>query len=315
MAEQVATNGFIAPPPVPGAPAVAAPAPTVQSFPPVPPVPGSGTPVQLPGQQPGYLHLQPQAPGAAPAAPAPAPAAQDLNGIVAMLQQALGQQPGAQPPAAPAPPDAGKPAWMQSTVAEFNVDTIQDPILKSMATTMQLVGKDLDLDRVLGRALAHGDENLIDLAYLQEKGGANAANLAQIAKGIVQSVNAKAEAVTREVHGIAGGEAQWNQATAVFNQAAPQELKLVVKQMLDSTNDQFIKAGAKIVAEFGRSSGMIPQIGAPTLGAATSGLNAQGLSKAAFQLELQKLDQNSPDYQSARESLYTRRSLGKRAGL
>ena len=104
-----------------------------------------------------------------------------------------------------------------------------------------------DLDRVLGNALALGDPNLVDVAYIAEKGGKNAQQIAEIAKGIVQAVNAKSDAITQEIHALAGGEAQWSQSAAVFNKVAPEALRTVVKTMLDSTDANKIKAGAKIV--------------------------------------------------------------------
>ena len=204
---------------------------------------------------------------------------------------------------------------MQSSANEFDVNQINDPIIKSMATVLQTAGKDLDLDRVLGKALAFGDPALVDLAYLRDAGGPQAAQLAEIAKGIVQAVNAKAEAVTNEVYNSVGGEAVWYSSVAAFNQSAPHELKVTVAQMLDSTNENFIKAGAKIVAEFGRSSGLIPQQGAPLLNSASAGVQGQGLTREQFQVELRKIDSNSPGFEQAREALFARRALGKRSGL
>jgi hypothetical protein len=205
---------------------------------------------------------------------------------------------------------------MQTSANEFDVTQINDPIIRSMATVMQTVGKDLDLDRVLGKALTHGDITLIDEAYLREKGGASAQQLAEIARGIVQAVGAKADAVTAEVYSAAGGEAQWNTSVAAFNTAAPHELRVTVAQMMNSTNENFIKAGAKIVAEFGKGSGMIPQVGAPLLNvAAGAGTAGQGLSKQQFQSEIVKLKSDTPGYEEARAALFARRSLGKRAGM
>lgn len=313
--EQVPTQGFQAPAPV-------APSVPQQSFQ-VPPagdparVP-NGNPVVAPGQTPGWLPQgQPaaQVPGS-PATPAAAPA--DLANVVAMLQAALAAKPTDQP-AAPAADqvsaDATRPAWMQTSANEFDVSKIDDPIIRSMATVMQTVGKDLDLDRVLGKALSHGDASLIDEAYLREKGGVSAPQLAEIARGIVQAVGAKADAITAGVYAAAGGEASWNSSVAAFNTSAPHELRVTVAQMLNSTNEAFINAGAKIVAEFGKNSGMIPQQGAPLLNASAAGAAGQGLSKAQFQSELIKLKPDTQGYEEAREALFTRRSLGKRAGM
>lgn len=316
-ATHVPTNGFNAPPA-----AGPAPTPTVpnQGFnvppagdPPRMPNQGNGNPIVAPNQQPGWVQNPGQQPQQQTQQPAPQnqqPA--DLNNVVALLQAALaGQQAHAQQPAA----DAVRPNWMATSANEFDVNQINDPIIKSMATVLQTAGKDLDLDRVLGKALSFGDPALVDVAYLRDAGGPQAAQLAEIAKGIVQAVNAKAEAVTNEVYSSVGGEAVWHSSVAAFNQSAPHELKVTVAQMLDSTNENFIKAGAKIVAEFGRNSGLIPQQGAPLLNSASAGVQGQGLTREQFQAELRKIDPNTPGFEQAREALFARRALGKRSGL
>lgn len=321
-ATHVPTNGFNAPPA-----AGPAPTPTVpnQGFnvppagdPPRMPNQGNGNPIMAPNQQPGWVQNPGQQPQQQTQQHAPQnqqPA--DMSNVVALLQAALaGQQaPAQQAPAQQPASDAVRPNWMQSSANEFDVNQINDPIIKSMATVLQTAGKDLDLDRVLGKALYFGDPALVDVAYLRDAGGPQAAQLAEIAKGIVQAVNAKAEAVTNEVYSSVGGEAVWHSSVAAFNQSAPHELKVTVAQMLDSTNEDFIKAGAKIVAEFGRNSGLIPQQGAPLLYSASAGVQGQGLTREQFQAELRKIDQNVPGYEQAREALFTRRALGKRSGL
>lgn len=270
-------------------------------------------PIAAPGQQPGWLPQgQPAAqPATQPQGQQPA-AAPDLGAALAAIQAALGTAPqGAQPAQAA----AEVPGWVPENLESFDVEGIDDPIIKSMATVMQTVGKGLDLDRVMSRALAYGDPTLIDVAYLNEKAGANAQQLVTIAQGIVQAVNAKSDAITQSVYAVAGGEAQWNASVAAFNQAAPQELRLTVAHMLDSTKDTLIQAGAKIIAEFGKNSGMIPQQGAPLLQAAAGQFAGQGLSKADFKAELAKLRPDAPGFEAAREALFARRSLGKRSGL
>lgn len=318
-ATHVPTNGFNAPP-------AAGPAPVPnQGFnvppagePPRMPNQGNGNPIVAPNQQPGWVQNPGQQPQQQTQQPAPQnqqPA--DLSNVVALLQAALaGQQaPAQQAPTQQPAADAVRPNWMQSSANEFDVNQINDPIIKSMATVLQTAGKDLDLDRVLGKALSFGDPALVDVAYLRDAGGPQAAQLAEIAKGIVQAVNAKAEAVTNEVYSSVGGEAVWHSSVAAFNQSAPHELKVTVAQMLDSTNENFIKAGAKIVAEFGRNSGLIPQQGAPLLNSASAGVQGQGLTREQFQAELRKIDPNTPGFEQAREALFARRALGKRSGL
>lgn len=273
----------------------------------------SETSHQYPGQRPGFVPTpgQGQAPSEQEKPAQQAQAQPQGLDIAAILQAALGAK-----EAAPAEvQNVERPAWLPESVNTFDVDSIDDPIIKSMASVLKVAGDGLDLDRVLGNALALGDPNLVDVAYIAEKGGKNAQQIAEIAKGIVNAVNAKSESITSEIHALAGGAAQWGQSAAVFNKNAPETLRTVVKTLLDSTDVEKIKAGAKIVNEFGRASGQLPQQGASLLNGASAAAGANGLSAAAFKAEIAKLDSQKPDFQEAREALFVRRAIGKRAGL
>ena len=293
MTQAVPTNGFIAPP--------TNPAPQVQ---PADAVPGFAVPKPAP-QEP-----------AAPAPNQPEPqATPDLAAALAALTAAMQAQAPA-PAAAPAPADQvpEEVGGLPESLNDFDVSTIDDPIIRSMATVMQTVGKGLDFDRALGRALAEGRVDLIDTAYLTEKGGANAKELLTIATGIVQAVAAKGEALAQSVHKLAGGAEQWSAGVAVFNQKAPQELRLVVAQMLDSGKENLINAGAKLIVEFSKNSGALPQSNPLISQGAAASNAAQALSREEFMREHAKLDKNSRDYAAQRNELFARRALGKQLG-
>ncbi len=278
------------------------------------PQPGQAQSHQYPGQRPGFVPTPGQTPTGEVKKDEPTQQQPQGLDIAAILKAALEPKEAAQ--TLPQATVQDKPAWLAGSVNEFNVDTIDDPIIKSMASVLKVAGNGLDLDRVLGNALALGDPNLVDVAYIAEKGGANAQQIAEIAKGIVQAVNAKSEAITAEIHAMAGGEAQWAQSTAVFNKVAPDELRMIVKTMLDSTDKAKITAAAKIVTEFGRASGQLPKQGATLLnGASAASLGASGLSAAAFKAEHAKLDPNKEGFMEARDNLFARRAVGKRMGL
>jgi len=278
MTTPVATNGFVEPP-----------------------VP-NGTPINIPPP------AAPVAP-AEPAAATPAAAPAGFETALAALTEALK---GAQAPAAPAAA-AAEPA-VQSELASYDVSSIEDPIIKSMATIMQTVGKGLDMDRALGKAIADGRADLIDVAYLREKGGANADDLIAIANGLVNAVAAKSAAVTSEVHKLAGGEEQWDAGVAVFNKSAPQELRMVVAQMLDSGKDNMIQAGAKLIVEFSKGSGYLPNVTPGVNSGAASMPAAQALDKFEFQAELRKLNPQDRNFNEQRADLFARRSLGRSLG-
>lgn len=257
--------------------------------------------------------VPPAQPPSAPTAPA-APStgtSPDMAAAIAALTAALGaakapETPDGEVGTSPAPEKFGD-------LNTLDTSTLDDPIIRSMATVMQTVGKDLDLNRAIGNALDRGDARLIDTAYLREKGGANAEQLITIAKGIVEAVEAKGNAITAEIHALAGGEAGWTASVAAFNSTAPQELRLVVAQMLDSNKPDIIKAGAKLVTQFGNGSGLIPNSN-PQLTAGAGANAAAALTKEGFQAELRKLDPNSREFNTQRSELFARRALGRKLG-
>lgn len=290
MTQQVATNGFALP--------------NGANIPPANPVPGFVPPQQQP---------QPAAPAPEAAQPgAPAADAGGLEAAIAALTAALGTQGTAKPAEGPQVTGVANPP---TNLNEFDVNGISDPIIRSMATVMQTVGKGIDMDRAIGKAIVDGRADLIDVNYLREAGGDNAQSLITIAKELVQAVVAQGAAMNAKIHTLAGGEQNWNNGVAAFNSAAPVELRTVVAQMMDSGKENLIDAAAKIVIQFSKGAGVLPRVH-PTLQAGAAGTPAaQALSKEAFQTELRRLDQNSRTFQADRAALFARRQVGKQLGM
>jgi hypothetical protein len=290
--EVVNVSGFNVPPAQPGTErGTNPPINGGPNLPPLNPTPGFNT---LP-QAPNAITSQPQVQQPAP-----------------QVQQPQ-VQPAKQEPAAPALNElTGVPT---SDLRNFDVGTIEDPVIQSMAQVLITSAPDIDLDRALANAIKYGNADLIDVAYLKEKGGAQGDQLASIAKGLVTQIAAKAEANVTAVFNIAGGEAQWDQSVAAFNQHAPQALRDSLTFMLDSGNSQWISAAAQSIVDFAKQSGAVPNPTAlvQTGGAALS--TAQALSKQQFQAEMAKLNRNSQDYAAQSDALMQRRQLGKNLGL
>jgi len=269
--------------------------------------PGGNTPPTLPPAP----TLPGGTPPATPPAPAPAPApSEDFTKAVAALAAALGKQPdgtGA-PPAEPTPAPSG------DDLNSLNISNIQNPVIRSMAQVMQTAGKGLDMNRVFSKAIQTGDAELLDVAYIKDKAGANADQLITIAQGIVQAVQADIDKAVGAVHTMAGGEANWNASVAAFNEKAPQELRSVIGQMMNSGNSAQIDAAGKLVIQFAQGNGFVPNQQPLVQQGGASLPSSQALSKDEFQTELRKLDQNSATYLQDRASLFTRRTLGKKLG-
>ena len=285
----------------------------------------SATPIAYEGQDMSF-QVKTDTPAQEVATQSPAQGADYAGGkteaeIVAMFRRALSSEEKAEARAEVKEPAVQEPPSVEpktespvSDYSNYDTATIDDPIIRSMATMLKIVSKDMDVNRAFAKALDSGDASLIDVAYVTEKGGENAAHILEVAKGIVKAIDDKGKALTSEVHSIAGGQEQWAASAAVFNQSAPEHLKITIKQMLDSAKPELVKAGARIVAEFGRSTGQLPQVGKGLVSGAT-GVAGSGLSKAGFQTELAKLNPQSSHYEDQRAALFTRRQAGIRSGL
>lgn len=175
------------------------------------------------------------------------------------------------------------------------------------------VGAGLDLNRAIGNAIQHGNPALIDNAYIAEKGGASAAQLAVIAKSLVERVQHQSQAAVSAAHTAAGGADQWVAASTAFNASAPAHLKAVVGQMLESGNPGAVQSAAQMVVDFAKQGGLVPT-NAGLIGSGAGPNAAQALDKAAFQEALRKLDPNAKDYLKQRDDVFYRRQLGKNIG-
>lgn len=271
-------------------------------------VDGGAANVPPQGMEPGFVKPGAQVQPAAPTTDAPAT---NVDATVAALLAALQAQQPAAPSATPSVPAEPAAAGKLNTL---DVSSIEDPILRSMATVMQTIGKGIDMDRAIGLAIERGDTGLIDKAYLREQGGANAEQLITIADGIVQAVEQQSVAVTNEVHALAGGSAGWDVAVAAFNKSASPEMRSVVKLMLDSEKKTQITAGAKLVVEFAKQSGFVPEVNPLIQNGGAAASSAQALSKEEFQAALRTLNPNDRQYQAQRGDLFARRQQGKQLG-
>lgn len=261
---------------------------------------------------------------AAPVAPSPAARQTFQQPAQLEYQSILPQnQPPAQAPAAPAAGDAtlqallaaltgAKPA-VAAPVQQSNLPAGTGGDGVTVGLTNILASSGLDVNRAIGNALAHGDPSLVDLAYITEAGGANAAHLASVAKGLIEHAVRSEQALAQSVYTSAGGEQNWRAALGAFEASAPQHLQAVVRTLYDSKEPSNMDAATKTILEFAKQAGaVITPAGIFTADAA--GGSVQALDKAGFQAELQKLDKNARGYEQARAELFVRRHAGKQLG-
>lgn len=275
-------------------------------------VPGGGVP-PMPGQS--------AAPAPAGVPPLP-PAAQQVPGYVnpaqpagqfsqADMDRAVAAALAASKVAAP----AAAPAAAPTTPAAPITSEADDAVLSAYSESFQAIGQGIDLERAIGKALQFGKPELIDSAYIAEKGGAHAKQLEVIAKAIVERVQSQAQAGATAAHDIAGGPDNWNAASAAFNSAAPEHLKQVVIEMINSGKPERIKAGAKLVVEYAQSGGLVAKAPGMVQAGVAGGMPVQALSKAEYQAARLKLDKQDRNYATQAAALFTQRQAGVARGL
>lgn len=199
----------------------------------------------------------------------------------------------------------------------LDISKIEDPTVRSMASALKTLGKGLDMNRALGKAIETGNAEFIDRAYLAEKGGALAPDLINIAEGILTTLETKATESVTKVYTKAGSKESWDAASSAFDTNAPQSLKLAVKTMFDSGNLQHIDAAAELVITYAQQNGHISARNGTIQGGDARAGQGQGYTKEQFQAELFKLNQNmnDRDYAAKRADLFDRRRLGVTVGI
>jgi len=239
------------------------------------------------------------------AAPVSAPAAQLPAGVTPeALAAALAHLEAQKTPVAPVVP--------VQPVQATSIDpaSIDDPALSGMLGIFLDSCEGIDIDRVLGKAIQSGNPADIDAAYLKDIGKDRAPHLEKLAGAIVQAIKAGAEASTKAAYAEAGSEANWNAAAAAFNQSAPEHLKAVIGQMLQSSSASVHQSAAKMVVQFAQQGGFVNKEATLLKG---GGIHVGGdaLDTAGFKAAIGKLDTYSSTYASDVQALIQRRKLGK----
>ena len=141
---------------------------------------------------------------------------QPQDALVQALQAFLQLQQGATP-SQPAT-EAVKPATQASEPIEdaIPVQEIKDPVVQGLVQVLQTFG-DIDVSRVITKAIQYNDPALIDTAYLKSVAGDKAEQAEKIARTLVQTISNKAAEVEQQVFALAGGEAQWDAAVTALS--------------------------------------------------------------------------------------------------
>jgi len=216
------------------------------------------------------------------------------------------------PPAPAAPPEGDAPP---APVAEVPVIDTGNAVLDiAVKTFVASTGTtEADMERVLGKAIEHGDASLIDEAFIKERFGANAESALALARAVLDNHVQSSQQVINTVHTLAGGADQWKGAVAAFKQTATKAMQSAVLAMVESGDIATVKEAAEIVLGYNKQAGVTPIVN-PTVRGGANPAASEGLSAAEFKSAIHKLNQNSRTYAADYNKLVQMRTVGKQLG-
>lgn len=198
------------------------------------------------------------------------------------------------------PNDGSDTEATPSTLKEMIGDELmQDPASRIAATTLQELCQDIDVARAFGKAYEYDDASRIDLAYLQDKLGADKAQrVLETAEFLMTYADTVAARVEQDLYSsVEGGREGLEQAAAIFNQVADTATKEMVRDLLDSGDIRYMKHAAKLMQEHAaKAGGAYRHVPAPVFGAAQQA----PMTRAEYIQAIQNPNLTEQEYQTLR---------------
>lgn len=213
----------------------------------------------------------------------------------------------AQKEASPTRPEGG--------LNDITADELGDPEVARFVRLLDTHYPNIDRERVLGRAIEFGDPSYIDTGYLRDVAGDHADILEGYFTDVVERYGNAVETTVKEIYEAAGGEQQWGAIRDTFTRHAPESVKSIVRQLIDSKDPAEVKQGLEFIFDYSAKVGLVDT---PAKRVGTSGNAGAGLSAEQFRAEVRKLGGRNRDprgYDKAVEALKQRRTLGIEIGL
>ena len=217
------------------------------------------------------------------------------------------------------PPSEDTPEVERPTggLNDLTPEDVGDPALGRFIRLLDLHYPNLDRDRAVGKAIEYGDPSYIDEAYIREIAGDGADVLIGFFEEAVQIYGEGVEQTLNYIYEMAGGKERWESIAGSFTRNAPESVRNVVKNLIDSNNPDEVQQGLEFIMEYASTVGLVDT---PAKRVGTSGTSGGGdaLSAEQFRAELRKLGGRNRDpksYDAAVEQLRRRRALGVELGL
>lgn len=201
---------------------------------------------------------------------------------------------------------------------DISPDDIGDPNVKRIVQLVDTHYPHLDRQRVMGKALEFGDPDFIDTNYLRDQLGDQADILIPFLEEIVETTQQSYESLVQDIYKEVGGAERWQGIAKVFTQSAPESIRSVAKQLIDSQDMDQIEQGIRLILDYSEQSGIAPKPPRLIQGQGFTQGGGQGLSAEDFKAELAKIgsrNSNPRNYDKMVTELRQRRALGIELGL
>lgn len=215
--------------------------------------------------------------------------------IAAAMQQPAPVVPQPAPQPVPVPQPVPQPVTPPAVTPEPTNIVVNEPVkgatgnalldtaIESFSITTNC--SEDDINKAIGAAIESGDVSKIDKAFIAARFGVHAGLATQLAEQAVAEQAREVEATKQTAYTVAGGEANWKSAVALFNSRANAATRLAAATMADAGN---IKEGAELVMSTLQHLGLVPN---GTFQGVQGGQSTgeTPISQAEFRTELMKL--------------------------
>lgn len=140
---------------------------------------------------------------------------------------------------------------------DLKTEDITDTRVRSIAGILDAHYPTLDKERLLGRAVATGDPELIDLHYLRDIAGDQADLLQPLLEEVVNTVANGYEEAVNSIYEYVGGRDQWEAIRGQFVNKAPQGMRNYVRSLIDSQDPDKVREGIEFIVDYSRRTGLV----------------------------------------------------------
>lgn len=201
---------------------------------------------------------------------------------------------------------------------DLDLESLGDEFISAQVGLLKSYHPNLDLDKALGKALEFGDKGLIDVYYIQQQAGDQAAQVVRHLESLYDHAENRTAELANEIVGLAGGQEQWQTAVNAFNTKAGAGTKRIVRELLSSYNQRDYLEAAQVILNFANTQGAVnTPANLVTPDTSARPVDSQPLTRDQYVSEMAKAQQirDRRERHRLESELATRRAASRRAGF